>query len=59
MRSLFGIVTFLLDVWAIISIINSSADRRGKIIWVLIVAILPVLGFIAWVLGGPKPDKYS
>lgn len=59
MRSLFGIVTFLLDVWAIISIINSSADRRGKIIWVLIVAILPVLGFIAWIFGGPKPDRYS
>jgi len=57
MRSLFGIITFLLDVWAIISIVNSTAERRQKIIWVLVVAILPLLGFLAWLVAGPKPDK--
>ena len=57
MRSLFGIITFLLDVWAIISIVNSTAERRQKIIWVLVVAVLPLLGFLAWLVAGPKPDK--
>lgn len=57
MRSLFGIITFLLDVWAIISIVNSAARRRQKIIWVLVVAVLPLLGFLAWLAAGPKPDK--
>ena len=57
MRSLFGIITFLLDVWAIISIVNSSAERRQKIIWVLVVAILPLLGFLAWLAMGPKADR--
>lgn len=57
MRSIFGIITFLLDVWAIVSIVNSLAGRRQKIIWVLVVAVLPLLGFLAWLVAGPKPDR--
>lgn len=51
-----GLIIFALDVWAIAQIINSSADRNMKIIWVLVVAILPVIGLIAWYLAGPKSN---
>lgn len=54
MRSLFGVIIFALDVWAVMSIINSAASRNEKIIWVLIVAILPVIGFVVWWFAGPK-----
>ena len=45
---LFGLIVFALDVWAIASIINSGATGRSKVIWVIVVAILPVVGLIAW-----------
>lgn len=51
-----GLIIFLLDVWAIASIINSGASGRSKVIWVLVVAILPVLGLILWWVAGPKAD---
>ncbi|SDL48116.1 PLD nuclease N-terminal domain-containing protein [Paracoccus chinensis] len=56
--SIFGLIIFVLDIWAIASIINSGATGRSKIIWVLVVAILPVAGLIAWWIAGPKA-KYG
>lgn len=55
-NGLLGLVIFVLDVWAIASIINSGASNREKIIWVLVVAILPVLGLIIWWVAGPKAN---
>lgn len=54
--SLAGIIIFALDVWAIASIINSNASGKTKVIWVLIVAILPLLGLIIWYFAGPKAN---
>lgn len=55
-NGLFGLIIFVLDIWAIASIINSGATRNSKIIWVLVVAILPVVGLIAWWFAGPKAN---
>ncbi|MDO5657284.1 MAG: PLD nuclease N-terminal domain-containing protein [Paracoccus sp. (in: a-proteobacteria)] len=53
---LFGLIIFVLDVWAIASVINSNAERNTKIIWVIIIAVLPVAGLIAWWFVGPKAN---
>ncbi|MNP84751.1 hypothetical protein D3C76_1841950 [compost metagenome] len=49
-------VIFALDVWAIASIINTDVQTSTKIIWILLVAILPVLGLIIWWFAGPKAN---
>ncbi|ACF46341.1 conserved hypothetical protein [Prosthecochloris aestuarii DSM 271] len=51
---LFGLVVLVLDVWALISIIQSSAETVNKVLWVVLVLLLPVLGLIVWFLFGPK-----
>lgn len=56
MDYVFGIIIFLLDVWAIASIINTNADTGKKILWIAIVVILPVVGLIAWYFLGPKAN---
>lgn len=53
---LFGLIVFVLDVWAIASIINSNATGGRKLLWIAIVVIFPVLGLIAWFFAGPKAD---
>lgn len=53
---LIGIIIFALDVWAIAQIINSSAQTTSKVIWVAVVALLPVLGLIIWYLAGPRSN---
>ncbi|SMO72080.1 PLD nuclease N-terminal domain-containing protein [Paracoccus laeviglucosivorans] len=47
-------IIFALDVWAIASIINTNVATSTKIIWILLVAVLPVVGLIIWWLAGPK-----
>ena len=56
MKFIFGIIIFALDVWAIASIINSGESGRAKLIWILLVAFLPVVGLILWWFAGPKAN---
>lgn len=51
---LLGLIIFVLDVWAIASIFNSNASGVSKLIWIIVVAVLPVLGLIIWYFAGPK-----
>ncbi|PRY85391.1 PLDc N-terminal domain-containing protein [Donghicola tyrosinivorans] len=52
-----GLLVLILDVWALISIVGSSASTGRKVIWVILVLLLPVLGFILWLLFGPRAGR--
>ncbi|MBI6629417.1 PLD nuclease N-terminal domain-containing protein [Pontibaca salina] len=49
-----GLVVLALDIWAIVSIIGSRASTGAKVLWTLLVLILPLVGFIIWLLAGPR-----
>ncbi len=49
-----GFIVLILDIYAIIKIVGSSASTGLKIVWVLVVLFLPVVGLIAWFILGPK-----
>jgi len=49
-----GLIILVLDVWAIVKIIGSSAGTGSKVLWIVIILLLPVLGLILWFLLGPK-----
>lgn len=51
---LLGLIVLILDVWAIVNVIGSSASTGKKVIWVVLIILLPVIGFIAWLIMGPK-----
>lgn len=51
---IFGLIVLALDIWAIVSVVNSGAGTGSKVIWVLAILILPILGFLAWLLFGPR-----
>lgn len=51
---LFGIATFILGIFAIVGIINSTATMQQKLLWIAGVVLFPVIGFIVWFLFGPK-----
>lgn len=59
---IFGLIILALDIWAIISVVRSDASGGKKILWVLLIVILPVLGLILWGIMGPRgnrPDERS
>lgn len=51
---LLGLVILALDIWAILSVIKSSASLGVKLVWIVLILILPVLGLIIWALFGPR-----
>lgn len=52
MEFIFGLIILVLDIYAIVRIIGSSASTGAKIVWVLL--ILPLVGLLIWWLAGPK-----
>ncbi|MCP5397188.1 MAG: PLDc N-terminal domain-containing protein [Sphingomonadaceae bacterium] len=54
MSYILGIVVLLLDIWAVMNIFGSSASALAKVLWTIGIIALPVVGFIAWFLVGPK-----
>jgi succinate dehydrogenase/fumarate reductase cytochrome b subunit len=49
-----GLIILALDLWAIISVIGSRASTGAKVLWTLLILVLPVLGFVLWLLFGPR-----
>lgn len=49
-----GFILLALNVWAIISVIGSSSTTGVKVGWTLLILILPLLGFIIWLIAGPR-----
>ena len=54
MEALLGLLHLILFIWALISIIGSSASGLSKLLWILVVLIFPLVGLIIWFFAGPK-----
>lgn len=51
---IWGLLVLIADVWAIVTILQSGATTQTKVLWVVIVVLLPVLGVILWYFLGQK-----
>jgi len=49
-----GLILLALNIWALISIVGSGASTGKKVLWVLLVLILPLVGFLIWIFIGPR-----
>ena len=56
---IFGLIILVADIWAIVSTFQSQASTGKKVFWIVFVLILPVIGFVVWLLAGPKSGKAS
>lgn len=51
---IFGLIVLVLNIWAIVKTVQSGASTGAKVLWILVVLIFPLVGFLAWLLFGPK-----
>lgn len=54
---LLGLLILIADVWAIVNIFQSPASTGSKVLWTVLVLVLPVLGLIIWFFAGPRTGK--
>ena len=52
-----GLLILAGDIWAIINIFQSSVSNERKLLWILVVVLLPLLGLILWFFLGPRDGK--
>jgi len=55
--SVWGVLVLIGDIWAIINILQSSASNEKKLLWVIVVVLLPLIGLILWFFIGPRDRK--
>jgi succinate dehydrogenase/fumarate reductase cytochrome b subunit len=56
-NGLLGLLILAGDIWAIINIFQSSASMEKKLLWTLVVLLLPLLGLILWFFLGPRGGR--
>ena len=49
-----GLLILIADIWAIVKIVQSGASTGAKVLWIVLILILPVIGLIIWLLAGPR-----
>lgn len=54
LTGLMGLIVCCADIYAILTILKSRVTLGAKILWCLLVILLPVLGLIIWYVAGPR-----
>jgi hypothetical protein len=49
-----GLLVLAGDVWAILNISQSTVSNEKKLLWILVVLLLPLLGLALWFFLGPR-----
>jgi hypothetical protein len=53
----FGLLILIADIWAILNIVQSPASTGKKLLWILIILLLPVVGVLIWWFIGPRESR--
>jgi hypothetical protein len=53
-NGLVGLIILALDIWAIVNVLKSGAEVGIKVLWILLILLLPVIGLIIWAIAGPR-----
>lgn len=51
---LLGLLILVADIWAIVKTVQSGASTGAKVLWIVLILILPLLGLIIWLFAGPR-----
>ena len=53
-----GLTILIADIYAIVMILQSGARDVEKLIWALVVFLLPLIGLVIWFLAGPGKKPF-
>lgn len=53
----FGLLLLVADIWAIVNVFGSDRGTGSKVLWILFILLFPLLGFLVWLLFGPRTTK--
>jgi len=51
---IFGLLMLIADIYAIVKVVSSAASTGQKVLWIVLILLLPIIGLILWFFLGPK-----
>lgn len=48
-----GLLVLIADIYAIVMVVQSGAETVNKVVWVLVILLLPIIGLVLWFFMGP------
>ena len=45
-----GLIILVLDIWAIVTIVQGGGSTERKVLWIVLILILPVVGLVLWLI---------
>ena len=51
---IFGLLLLIASIYAIVKTVQSKASTGAKVLWIMLILVLPLIGLIAWFIAGPK-----
>lgn len=52
-----GLIVLAGDIWALLNVFQSTASNEKKLLWALVIILLPVLGLLLWFFLGPRDGR--
>lgn len=52
-----GLLILIADVWAILNIVQSRVETTKKLLWIILILVVPAIGFVIWWLAGPREGR--
>jgi hypothetical protein len=53
----FGLLLLIADVWAIVNVVGSRSSTGAKVLWTVLILLLPLVGFLIWLVAGPRTHQ--
>jgi Phospholipase_D-nuclease N-terminal len=57
MRGIFALLILIADIWAIVNVVQSGETTVNKVVWILLILVLPLVGLLIWYFAGPRPGR--
>lgn len=54
LNGLLGFLHLVLVIWAILNIAQARETTLAKALWIALVIVLPLIGFLIWLFLGPR-----
>ena len=54
MNGIIGLVILVLDIIAILDVVKNQAETGKKVLWIVLIILLPVIGLVLYYLVGKK-----
>ena len=54
MEVIFALLLLVANLFAIVNILGSRIGVGTKLVWIILIILLPLIGFIIWYFAGPR-----